>query len=346
MPRFSTTASSRATGSTPSSPGRGPRATRASPAPRGDVFLRLGIRGARLIPWQLKLGDVFRLGQAYIHVAQVRLNDELDANDLSALAALQGSTAGAADDVGADDDAGTDTDDDADSSGENGPTCYICYEAGSPGNPLLNLCKCSGSVKYLHFDCVQRWMQPEGSSVVNTHCPICKVRYSESAQALIIRPPAVLLESWSNHRTLKLRHWISFARHTAASVGRLSEQNDVFIPDHSVSGEHAFIVYNEGHFWLHDRESSNGSFIRLCEPLRLSYGEALMMKMGKSILSIQAKRSRWWRLRRRMQSLLSMGDGGRGQQAARRELGVSTPPAALEAAGGGEEAAREQQVVT
>ena len=34
------------------------------PCSRGDILLKLGMRGARLIPWQLKEGDVFRLGQA------------------------------------------------------------------------------------------------------------------------------------------------------------------------------------------------------------------------------------------------------------------------------------------
>ena len=42
------------------------------PCNRGDIFLKLGMRGARLIPWRLKEGDVFRLGQAYVLVAKVR----------------------------------------------------------------------------------------------------------------------------------------------------------------------------------------------------------------------------------------------------------------------------------
>ena len=119
---------------------------------------------------------------------------------------------------------------------------------------------------------------------------------------MMIRPPAVLLESWSNHRSLKLRHWVSFAQHGTASLGRFTEQNDVVIPDHSVSGEHALIVCENGEFWLHDRESSNGSFIRLCAPLRLGFGESLHLKMGKSLLCLQAKRSRWWRIRMRLVS--------------------------------------------
>ena len=186
--------------------------------------------------------------------------------------------------------------------------CYICYDEGEVGNPLINPCQCAGSVKYVHLNCLQRWIQPEGSSAVNTHCPVCKVRYPEKTQAMMVRPPAILLESWSNHRTLKLRHWVSFAQHGSASLGRFVDHNDVVIPDHSVSGEHALIVHGNDEFWLHDRESSNGSFIRLCAPLRLTFGESLHLKMGKSLLCLQAKRSRWLRLRMRL-NLLRLGGG-------------------------------------
>jgi hypothetical protein len=114
---------------------------------------------------------------------------------------------------------------------------------------------------------------------------------------MMVRPPAILLESWSNHRALKLRHWVSFAQHGTASLGRFADHNDVVIPDHSVSGEHAKVTHSNDEFWLHDLESSNGTFIRLCSPLRLQFGESLHLKMGKSLLQLQAKRSRWLRLR-------------------------------------------------
>ena len=48
------------------------------------------------------------------------------------------------------------------------------------------------------------------------------------------------------------------------------------------------------------------AFIRLCAPLRLSFGESLHLKMGKSLLCLQAKRSRWLRLRMRL-NLLRLG---------------------------------------
>ena len=141
----------------------------------------------------------------------------------------------------------------------------------------------------------------------------------------MVRPPAILLESWSNHRTLKLRHWVSFAQHGTASLGRFVDHNDVVIPDHSVSGEHALILHANDEFWLHDRESSNGSFIRLRAPLRLTFGESLHLKMGKSLLCLQAKRSRWSRLRQRLNLLrLGGGEGSRADDDAGRSNGPRT----------------------
>jgi len=280
------------------------------PCNRGDIFLKLGMRGARIIPWRLREGDVFRLGQAYVLVAKVRTAADV-AMDVSALQPFDENAAAAAADAEAAADADSDDEGAPRASRRDGveadsPQCYICYEEGQVGNPLINPCQCAGSVKYVHLNCLQRWIQPEGSSAVNTHCPVCKVRYPEKTQAMMVRPPAILLESWSNHRTLKLRHWVSFAQHGTASLGRFVDHNDVVIPDHSVSGEHALILHANDEFWLHDRESSNGSFIRLCSPLRLTFGEALHLKMGKSLLCLQAKRSRWLRLRMRL-NLLRLG---------------------------------------
>jgi hypothetical protein len=279
-------------------------ATPGFPCNRGDIFLKLGMRGARSIPWRLQEGDVFRLGQAYVLVSKVR-SSEGSSFDMSSLSPFQQeplarSVSASVDAEGV---ADMDSDDEAELATADAPQCYICYDPGHQGDPLINPCQCTGSVKYVHLHCLSRWIQPEGSSAVNTHCPVCKARYPEKTEAMMIRPPALLLESWSNHRALKLRHWISFAQIGQAALGRVADHNDVVIPDHSVSGEHGLIVHNDGEFWLHDRESSNGSFIRLCAPLRLSFGESLQLKMGKSLLCLQARRSRWSRLRMRLKLL-------------------------------------------
>ena len=140
------------------------------PCNRGDIFLKLGMRGARLIPWRLREGDVFRLGQAYVLVSQVRAAGN-HTFDMSALCPWSDSSCRSTTEP-----ASHSEDDDGAKSDTNFPQCYICYETGSEGNPLINPCQCAGSVKYVHLNCLSRWIQPEGSSTVNTHCPVCKAR--------------------------------------------------------------------------------------------------------------------------------------------------------------------------
>lgn len=38
--------------------------------------------------------------------------------------------------------------------------CRICFEeTDDEDDPFLDICKCSGSLKYIHFTCLQRWVQ-------------------------------------------------------------------------------------------------------------------------------------------------------------------------------------------
>uniref|UniRef100_A0A673Y1B6 RING-type E3 ubiquitin transferase n=1 Tax=Salmo trutta TaxID=8032 RepID=A0A673Y1B6_SALTR len=62
---------------------------------------------------------------------------------------------------------------------EEGDQCRICQcGAGSPTNPLLTPCLCSGSLQYIHHDCLKRWIQTKIQSgttlsAVRT-CELCK----------------------------------------------------------------------------------------------------------------------------------------------------------------------------
>ena len=39
--------------------------------------------------------------------------------------------------------------------------CRICYleEFDKDNNPLIKPCKCSGSMKYIHFECLLHWIK-------------------------------------------------------------------------------------------------------------------------------------------------------------------------------------------
>lgn len=47
--------------------------------------------------------------------------------------------------------------------------CRICRGNDEPGRPLLHPCRCSGSIKYTHEDCLVNWLAQSGS----TRCELC-----------------------------------------------------------------------------------------------------------------------------------------------------------------------------
>ncbi|KAH7064229.1 RING finger membrane protein [Paraphoma chrysanthemicola] len=52
-------------------------------------------------------------------------------------------------------------------------TCRICRGEGSPDEPLFYPCKCSGSIKYVHQECLMEWL----SHTQKKHCELCKTSF-------------------------------------------------------------------------------------------------------------------------------------------------------------------------
>jgi len=52
--------------------------------------------------------------------------------------------------------------------------CRICLEGGN----LVQVCKCKGTMKYVHLECNQKWRNnfPK-KNIKYTHCEICKSKY-------------------------------------------------------------------------------------------------------------------------------------------------------------------------
>ncbi|XP_015276364.1 PREDICTED: E3 ubiquitin-protein ligase MARCH7 [Gekko japonicus] len=66
-----------------------------------------------------------------------------------------------------------------DSEEEEGDLCRICQMSStSPTNPLIEPCKCTGSLRYVHQECMKKWLQSKinsGSSLeAVTTCELCK----------------------------------------------------------------------------------------------------------------------------------------------------------------------------
>lgn len=54
-----------------------------------------------------------------------------------------------------------------------GDTCRICRSEGSPDEPLFYPCKCSGSIKFVHQECLMEWL----SHSHKKHCELCKTPF-------------------------------------------------------------------------------------------------------------------------------------------------------------------------
>jgi E3 ubiquitin-protein ligase MARCH6 len=52
-------------------------------------------------------------------------------------------------------------------------TCRICRGEATQDEPLFYPCKCSGSIKYVHQDCLMEWL----SHSQKKHCELCKTPF-------------------------------------------------------------------------------------------------------------------------------------------------------------------------
>ncbi|KAF1840132.1 RING finger membrane protein [Cucurbitaria berberidis CBS 394.84] len=56
---------------------------------------------------------------------------------------------------------------------DDGDTCRICRGEGTADEPLFFPCKCSGSIKYVHQECLMEWL----SHTQKKHCELCKTSF-------------------------------------------------------------------------------------------------------------------------------------------------------------------------
>jgi len=51
------------------------------------------------------------------------------------------------------------------------PTCRYCYDTASPSLELFSPCECRGTQKYIHRECLNKWLQ---ESKTEDKCEICQ----------------------------------------------------------------------------------------------------------------------------------------------------------------------------
>ncbi|CAD8085630.1 unnamed protein product [Paramecium primaurelia] len=191
--------------------------------------------------------------------------------------------------------------------------CRICCSSQkSIKNPLLNPCKCSGSIKYIHLECLKTWLrmklenrQSENCIVYlwkNLECELCKYNYppkfkSDDAYYDLVelsKPndyPYIMMEftnkqgqqlEWNNSSGIYI---LKFSNISELRLGR-SNDTEIRINDISVSRNHARLMIQEKKVYLFDNHSKFGT-LHLIRSERLQIQRGMEVQVGRSLISFQ-----------------------------------------------------------
>lgn len=188
--------------------------------------------------------------------------------------------------------------------------CRICLCDGSEiDNPLICPCLCSGTMKHIHVQCLQKWVSSKFSTKIGPNsiifcwksmdCELCKSAFPPSVKisgrvhniftAGEIHTPYLMLESMSKDNTnQRMLNLVSFINKCSFTLGR-GHESDLRVSDISVSRSHASIKCVNGKFILEDNKSKFGTLVLLAHPKRIEENENLVIQAGRTLLDISIK---------------------------------------------------------
>ena len=194
------------------------------------------------------------------------------------------------------------------------PFCRICYGEYSETDTdwLISPCECNGSIKHIHFSCLQKWIETKNPTVFNItdysysylaeipSCDLCNKSYASgvlngltiipiTSSIPILEPPIIVLENLiKDNNMYKTRsfHVISLANNKVVKIGR-SREADISIADVSISKIHATIRYENSEFLIHDNKSKFGTMVAMGKPMCLEENKIITLQLGRTRLTLE-----------------------------------------------------------
>ena len=186
----------------------------------------------------------------------------------------------------------------SDKSSTSRPTCRICYlHSSDMENPLVSPCKCSGSMKFIHYKCLKHCIKVNLSKRIeqnykyyywkNYMCEICKEEYPKYIKLKDSLYPLVDLEiGFSAYITCDYALYDDSKKRTSRkgiliikinedsdedeiTIGR-SQNNRVKLKDISVSRCHCNIIKRKNKLYIVDKGSKFGTLIYMNNPLNVN----------------------------------------------------------------------------
>jgi len=96
-----------------------------------------------------------------------------------------------------------------------GDTCRICRSEGTPSEPLFYPCKCSGSIKFVHQDCLMEWLSHSNKK----YCELCKTPFRFTKLYDSHMPNTLPMRVFAKRAALHtLRYFLTWARGLAVAL--------------------------------------------------------------------------------------------------------------------------------
>lgn len=258
----------------------------------GMVLKKEGERGF----YKLRRGDVMKLGRMRIKLKDYRIEDAAKSEDRVSKEAPEGPV-----EVKACNDKPIDEND----------VCRICFSFKTDKeNPLISACKCTGTMKFIHLQCLKAWLNlklvikevPNVRSYFwqSFECEICKAPYPYSIMQTdtrhylidIQKPSAgtfLMLESLDHEKnTSRIIHIVAPTESRRSfKLGR-GHEADIRVGDISVSRVHAAIECSEHGVFVEDNKSKFGTLVLVPE-IGVRAVMTRSVQVGRTLLSFEVK---------------------------------------------------------
>ena len=191
--------------------------------------------------------------------------------------------------------------------------CRICYLEEDENNledPLVQPCKCTGSVKFIHLSCLRKWISTRSCVKIDTTsecciflikpviCELCKAKFPDFIKyEKHLLPVIDFSEEFENFLTLesltldrqnnKFIYVISLNKEKKIKIGRGHEAK-VILSDISVSRIHCIMTVDKNQVFIEDNESKFGTLILVQSPnIILSENLPLYIQVGRTYFNCQ-----------------------------------------------------------
>ena len=191
--------------------------------------------------------------------------------------------------------------------------CRICYiEDDTEENPLIQPCICSGSMKYIHLNCLKHWISTkslikiEGNQnytkykIKPVECELCKsklpdyIRHNSKLYCILEHSDYenyISIECLSiDKRKNRFLYIGNLENKKEIKIGR-GHDSDILFNDVSVSRFHCKLLNTFNGLYIEDNNSKFGTLLLIQTPvLNLNESLPLYIQVGRTFMHIKIKR--------------------------------------------------------